>query len=139
MDLQEFQTKHSALFEQVKKMGMDEASADVDAKIAAAREEGAKAENARIKGIEDIDVPGAESIIAENKFNSTETKESISVKVLEAQKEQRLKMQSSVQENGEQLAEQLTGIESQDDASAESSEKKAVVMAARKAMNQGRK
>ena len=139
MDLQEFQSKHSSLFEQVKKMGMEEASESIDAKIASAREEGAKAENARIKGIEEIDAPGAESIIAANKFNSTETKESISVKVLETQKEQRLQVQASLNANGEQLAGQLSGIESPDETSSDSSERKAIIKAARNAMNQGRK
>ena len=138
MDLQEFQTKHSALFEQVKKMGRDEAQEGIEATIASAQKEGAEKENARIKAIEGIDVPGASEIISEFKFDSTETKESIAVKVLDAQKEGRLKMQQTVQTDAEKLAKELEGVNSPDEASTANSEKSAVIKAASDALNQGR-
>jgi len=138
MDLQEFQTKHSALFEQVKKMGRDEAQEGIEATIASAQKEGAEKENARIKAIEGIDVPGASEIISEFKFDSTETKESIAVKVLDAQKEGRLKIQQTVQTDAEKLAKELEGVNSPDEASTANSEKSAVIKAASDALNQGR-
>lgn len=142
MDLHEFQTKHTALFDQVKKMGADEASTGIEAKIASAKQEGVvegiTTENARIKAIETIDAPGAETIVAECKFNSTETKESVAVKVLEAQKEGRTKILNQVQADGTQLAQDLTNIVNPDEVTTASAEHDAIVAAGQKAMNQGR-
>jgi len=142
MDLQEFQSKHSALFDQVKKMGKDEGMAEVDAKVAEAKEAGKKegiaTENSRMKAIDELEVPGSEAIISENKFNTSETKESIAAKVLESQKVARAKIQKIVKDDGTTLANDLQGVQSPDNTDVVSAETQALIKAGQSALNQGR-
>lgn len=82
--------------------------------FAKGKEEGIKAgidqENARIKAIETIKVPGAAAVIAEHKFNPAMTKESIAVLVLEAQEKARGSIQANLDEDGKALATQASVV-----------------------------
>jgi ATP-dependent Clp endopeptidase proteolytic subunit ClpP len=71
MDYQTLKNDHPELFNQVKNEGI---------------EEGKKAENARIKGIEDLALPGNESLINEAKFEKDLTAEQLAVEIIKAEK-----------------------------------------------------
>jgi signal peptide peptidase SppA len=90
---------------------LDKAKAEA---FAQGKEAGIKAgidqENARIKSIEAIKVPGSEAVVAEHKFNPSMTKEMVAVKVLDAQEAARAKIQAGLQKDGEGLAVQAEGV-----------------------------
>ena len=110
MDVKTLQEQHPELFAQVKALGRKEAEETASAKIEQARKEGAEAENARIKAIEEISVPGASKIIAEHKFDMTKTADNIAGLVLKAQKEGMEKMQDGLKKDGEELANLSAGL-----------------------------
>jgi hypothetical protein len=82
----------------------------MDEKIATAKEEGAKEENARIKGIEAISVPGADAVVKEHKFDMTKNADAISGLILQSQKEQMDKMAEGLDKDGNKLAELSSGL-----------------------------
>ncbi len=73
MDLKTLQNEHPDLFEQVKNMGY---------------EEGVEAENSRIKEIEDIAVPGNETLVNDAKYKDRIPAAQFAINALKAQKEQ---------------------------------------------------
>lgn len=73
MDLKTLQNEHPELFEQVKNIGYAE---------------GVRAENTRIKAIEDIAVPGNESLVNDAKFTNPIPAAQFAINALKAQKEQ---------------------------------------------------
>lgn len=94
---------YNTILEEGKQAGIQ--GVDVDAKMDKARKEGADKENARIKAIEGVSIPGAESIVAENKFDQTMSVESISTKIIQDQ-------QAKLKAGGENIgkdAEDLAG------------------------------
>lgn len=73
MTLDELKEKYPELYNQVKKEGYDE---------------GVKAENKRIKAIEDLGIPGFEELFNKAKFETGATAEQLAVDIIKAQKEQ---------------------------------------------------
>lgn len=73
MDLKTLQNEHPELFKEVKNMGYAE---------------GVRAENTRIKAIEDIAVPGNESLVNDAKFTNPIPAAQFAINALKAQKEQ---------------------------------------------------
>lgn len=73
MDLKTLQNEHPELFEQVKNMGYAD---------------GVKAENSRIKAIEDIAVPGNEALVNNAKYENPIPAAQFAINALKAQKEQ---------------------------------------------------
>lgn len=88
MDLQELQNKHPELFNQVKQMGHDE---------------GAKAENERIKEIEDIAPVGNDALVQAAKFENNITAEQLAVQIVKNQKEAGTAFYTNAQKDAEQL------------------------------------
>jgi len=117
MNLAELQAKHPELYAQVVEIGRVQGLADgkketeesVSTASEKARKEGAEAENARIKSIEEIKVPGSEKIIAENKFDSTQTVESVSTLILQGQQADLEAMKGNLDKDGKKLAEKSKG------------------------------
>lgn len=72
MTLEELQNNHPELFNQVKQIGHDE---------------GVKAENERIKAIEDVAPVGNEALVQAAKFDNPVTAEKLAVQIIMAQKE----------------------------------------------------
>ena len=114
-----------------------------DAKVAGIEEGkrlGAESENARIKAIETINVPGAQKIIAEKKFDMTMTKESISTLIVEEQQKNMQALGQGRQKSGESVASQLQGLNQQSSGSAsEEAEDAALIDAMVSGINAGRK
>lgn len=73
MNLETLQNEHPELFNQVKKMGYTE---------------GVKAENARIKSIEEIAVPGNDALVNDAKYVNPVPAATFAINALKAQKEQ---------------------------------------------------
>ncbi|MCD5324768.1 MULTISPECIES: head maturation protease, ClpP-related [Pontibacillus] len=74
MDLEKLKNDHPELFKKVKAEGYDE---------------GVKAENTRIKDIEDLDIPGSQNLIHTAKFENKETTAAdLAIQIVRAQKEQ---------------------------------------------------
>jgi ATP-dependent Clp protease, protease subunit len=71
MDLEKLKNEHPELFEQVKNMGF---------------EDGKKAENTRIKSIEELATPGNESLVQAAKFEDNSTAEELAVAIVKAEK-----------------------------------------------------
>lgn len=71
MDYETLKNQHPELFNQVKNEGFDE---------------GKKAENARIKGIEELAIPGNETLINEAKFEKDLSAEQLAVEIIKAEK-----------------------------------------------------
>lgn len=71
MKLEELKEKHPELYNQVKKEGYDE---------------GVKAENTRIKEIDDLGVPGFEDLVNKAKFENMDTAEKLAMDIIKAQK-----------------------------------------------------
>ena len=72
MDLQTLQNEHPEVFEQVKNMGY---------------QEGINAENARIKEIEDLAMPGNEALVNAAKFEDKTTAAELAVAIVKAEKQ----------------------------------------------------
>ena len=103
MDLSELKSKHPEVYKEAKAEGVAEANIEVESKLAEARKEGAEAECKRIKDIESIEAPGAEDVIAENKFKQSTTKESIATLILAKQADDRRKALTTLKEDGSKL------------------------------------
>ena len=73
MDLQTLQNEHPELFNQVKNMGYAD---------------GVKAENARIKSIEEIAIPGNDALVNDAKYVNPVPAATFAINSLKAQKEQ---------------------------------------------------
>lgn len=71
MDLEKLKNDYPELYKQVKNEGF---------------EEGKKAENARIKGIEELSLPGNETLINQAKFEKDLTAEQLAVEIIKAEK-----------------------------------------------------
>lgn len=88
MDLEKLKAEHPELYNQIKKEG---------------HEEGVKAENERIKQIEDLGIPGSEELINEAKFETGVKAEVLAISILKAQKEQGSKYLNNRKEETEEL------------------------------------
>lgn len=110
MTLEELRTKEPEAYKAAVELGKKEAEASSSEKIAQAREEGAKAENERIKSIEDLKVPGAEKVVAENKFDMDMSAEKMSMKIIKFQEEQRSAMEKNRSADGKKLSEAATNL-----------------------------
>lgn len=95
MDLEQLKNDYPELYEQVKNEGY---------------EDGVKAENGRIKAIEDLAIPGNESLVNKAKFETGATAEQLAVDIIKAQKEQG----KNYLENRNNDAEQLNEVEGGD-------------------------
>lgn len=73
MDLEKLKNEHPELYNQIRKEGY---------------EEGVKAENARIKSIEDLGIPGSENLVAKAKFETMDSAERLAVNIVKDQKVQ---------------------------------------------------
>mgnify|MGYP000986543908 CR=1 FL=1 len=71
MTLEELKNKYPDLFNQAKQEGYDE---------------GVKAENERIKSIEDLGIPGFEDLVNKAKFENNDTAEKLAMNIIKAQK-----------------------------------------------------
>lgn len=88
MTLEELQNNHPELFNQIKAMGYDE---------------GVKAENERIKAIEDIAPVGNDALVQAAKFENTITAEQLAVQIVKNQKEAGTAFYTNAQQDAEQL------------------------------------
>lgn len=116
MTLQELKASHPDIYNQAVEIGRKEVEASNTVAIAKAKEDGiaagVKSENERIKAIEGINVPGAESVVKLHKFDSTKTADAISTLVLQEQKAQMDKMQAGLDKDGNKLANLSLGLSS---------------------------
>lgn len=137
MSLEELRTKEPAAYQAAVDLGKKEAETSASEKIAQAREEGAKAENERIQSIEALKVPGAESVIAENKFDMSISAEKMSFKIIQHQEAKRAEMEKNRSVDGKKLSDAAAGLgNSEPDNSAD--EEAALVASAIKKVNQSR-
>lgn len=115
MNPEELQAKHpdtyNAVFLLGKKAGQEEEKKASVTAIDNARKEGAEKERSRMQGIYGIKIPGSEKIVSENIFKPEATKESVSVLILEAQQEGKLKIQTAMNKDSQNLANQLGEVE----------------------------
>lgn len=88
MTLEELQNKHPELFNQVKQTGYDE---------------GVKAENERIKAIEEIAPVGNDALVQAAKFDKPVTAEQLAVQIVKNQKEAGAAFYTNAQQDAEQL------------------------------------
>lgn len=88
MNLETLQNEHPELFNQVKKLGYTE---------------GVKAENARIKSIEEIAVPGNETLVNDAKFVNPVPAATFAINALKAQKEQNTQQLQNIQKDADPL------------------------------------
>lgn len=145
MNLQELKDKHPATYmeaiqigkaegiEEGKKLGATEAKEKADADISEAKKAGAKEENARIQAIEGLAIPsGYEKVVAENKFDMSQTKDTVAGKVLEAQSAKKSEMSKQLKSDGSGLSDTLSnvGTQSSENADSDDNERKALVKAA---------
>ncbi|MFC4403311.1 head maturation protease, ClpP-related [Gracilibacillus xinjiangensis] len=72
MDIEKLKNDYPELYKQVKAEG---------------HEEGVKAENSRIKAIEELDIPGSEELVNKAKFETKATAENVAIDIIKAQKE----------------------------------------------------
>ena len=91
MDLEKLKNDYPELYEQVKNEGF---------------EAGVKAENSRIKAIEDLGVPGSEELVNKAKFEIFVTAEQLAVEIVKAQKQQGI----NFLENRNNEAKELDGV-----------------------------
>lgn len=110
MDVKTLKAEHPDVYAEVVALGRKEAEVEVDAKIEEARKAGAEAENARIKGIEELKVPGSSKTIAEHKFDMTKNADAISTLILKAQQEQMNAMDSNLNKDGQELTQLVSGV-----------------------------
>ena len=106
MNLAELKAQHPDVYEQAVAIGRQ----DMESKISAAREEGAVAENTRIQEIESLTVPGAESVIASNKFTREMTKDKVATCILETQKAEAKRIADASGVDAEKLRKAASGM-----------------------------
>lgn len=138
MTLEELRAKEPEAYKAAVEVGKKEAEASSSDKIAQARDEGAKAENERLKSIEDLRVPGAEEVIAENKFDMSITAEKMSMKIIKFQEEQRSAMDKNRSVEGKNLASAVHGVGDQETDNSAGEEEAAIVKAGVSKVNQSR-
>lgn len=135
MSVEELRAKEPEAYRAAVDLGKKEAEKSNSEAVAQARSEGAKAENERIRSIENLKVPGAEKVIAECKFDPSMTVEKVSAKVLQFQEAQRAKAEQERGADGRNLADATSGVgNSSTDNSAE--EEQSLVSSAVKKVNQ---
>lgn len=88
MDMEKLKNEHPELFNQVKKLGF---------------EEGAKAENARLRDIDDLATPGTENLINDAKYGTPITAEQLAIKMIKAQREVGANHLSNAQQDAQHL------------------------------------
>lgn len=115
MNLEELKEKHPDLYNQVKKEGHDE---------------GVKAENARIKAIEDLGVPGFENLVNKAKFDTKENAETLAVNILKAQKKIGSEHVKDTKKDAEEL-DDVKGSEAPENNSKENDEKEGASLIAK--------
>jgi len=140
MNEEELKAKHPELYNSVFEKGVKKGKADAKAENAEAVEnakaEGADAENARIKAIEEIEAPGMEKLIAEKKFDKAENKDTVSSAILAKQKADREKAAGQINKDGKDLADNLKGVSTSTGSdNTKDEETKAIAKAAAKAAN----
>ena len=135
MDTKTLMAEHPAVYAEVIAIGKQEADAGITAKVEEARKAGADAENARIKAIEDIAVPGSSKVIAKHKFDSSKTADEISTLILKSQQEQMASMQGNLDRDGEDLANLASGVGTGEIPQAGEAEEKSAIDAMVSGMN----
>ena len=139
MDVKTLKAEHPAVYAEVIAIGRAEVEAEMSAKVEQARKEGAEAENARIKAIEEIKVPGASKVVAEHKFDMTKTASDIAGLILKAQQEDLDRIQSGLNKDGQDLANLASGLGTQLPANSADMADEAMVNAIAEGMNSYRK
>jgi len=129
MTLEELRAQEPEAYRAAVNEGRQAATTDNTQAVADAREAGATAERERIQGIEALDAPGYESVIADNKFNAEATAESVSKLILDAQKEKREATAKNQKEDGEDLAGKLSGVETSQGSALDSKDEEEAVVA----------
>lgn len=115
MDLNELKEKHPDLYDQVKKEGYAE---------------GANAENARIKAIEDLGVKGFDDLVNKAKFDTKEEAGTLAVSILNAQKKIGADHLVDAKEDAKEL-DGVEGSEAPEDNSKEKDEKEGASLIAK--------
>ena len=95
VSIKDIEEKSPDAFREIKQMGFDEAQKEIEGKIANARDDGAKAERERIKGIEESTMPGHEELARVAKFDGKTTPGEFALKQAQAEKvmrEEKLKV-----------------------------------------------
>lgn len=108
MDLNELKAKHPDIYNAAKQEGV---------------QEGVTAERGRIKGIEDISLPGMEAIAAQAKFDSGITASEFAIAMIKAQKEKGLEYFKDAQADAKGLNEVPSNPAPQPDAQADAAKK----------------
>jgi ClpP class serine protease len=117
------------------------ASLELGTKVAEAKSEGitegkalgVKAENERISKIEALSVPGAEATIKKLKFDTTQTAETVSLAIVNEQKERADKLKGDRKNSGDATASETEGLGN----SSPVAEDDAEAVALQKAMDEG--
>ncbi|WP_313891131.1 head maturation protease, ClpP-related [Psychrobacillus sp.] len=94
MDFEKLKNEHPELFEKVKNEGYNE---------------GAAAENLRIKNIEDLAIPGNEALVNAAKFDDKITAEALAVNIIKAEKARGTQTLANLQQDAEPLNEVVGG------------------------------
>lgn len=103
MNLEQLKAEYPALYNQLFDMGKAAGEAVAVEVIDTARTEGATAERERIQAIEAAAVPGAEKIIAEEKFKPEATAGSVSQLILAAAREKKIELVNQVKKDSNDL------------------------------------
>ncbi len=119
MTLETLRAEHPEVYRAAVQVGRDAATqehtenqtAAQTQAIDTARTEAATAERERIQGIEALAAPGFEKVITDNKYKPEATADSVARLVLDAQAANADKTGKNQQEDGEDLAGKLTGVE----------------------------
>jgi ATP-dependent protease ClpP protease subunit len=88
MNLEQLKNDHPELFQQVKNEGY---------------EEGIKAENSRIKAIDELGIAGSDELVNQAKYETMDTAEKLAVNILKAQKQQGANFLQNRQKDAEPL------------------------------------
>lgn len=102
MDIQKLKAEHPATYNAVRQEGVDAGKAEGAAAIAAAKEEGAKAERERIQGVYSLMKPGREKLLGELAFDGKTTKAEAAEKILAADDAKREAALKGLKEDAEQ-------------------------------------
>ena len=117
MDANELKAKFPDTYNAVREMGRVSAAEENAVKVTTARKEGydagVKEENSRIQAVEKLSVPGAESIINSNKFNSSFSAEQVSTLIIKGQQDEIAKIAASSGVDAAALAKKMKGVGSQ--------------------------
>ncbi|MCM3567859.1 head maturation protease, ClpP-related [Neobacillus mesonae] len=88
MNLEQLKNDYSELYQQIRNDGY---------------EAGVNAENSRIKAIEELQMPGNESLINKAKFETKDTAENVAIQIIKAEKQRGQNFLQNRQEDGEEL------------------------------------